>query len=189
MIEIKDRQTAEFLKDKVLEILARYNIRLEQIFSITVDNGANMLACIRRLKDLFESSLVSMIPEDTEESTESQPEESTIAEDIVEKLSNEFHDQARENLNMIRCAVHTLQLAILDVVNKSNAMVKQVTEIAKHCKKIKYKTTFDYHQATYPPVWCQTRWGGIYKMLESFIEQKPFFTQLGQEFPELGIVI
>lgn len=182
MIEIKDRQTADFLKGKVLEILARYDIKLEQIFSITVDNGANMLACIRKLKDELESSIASMLPEDAEDIT------SPIADEVAEKLTNEFHDQARENLNMIRCAVHTLQLAILDVVNKGNPMVKQVTEIAKRCKQIKYKTSFDYHQATYPPVWCQTRWGGIYKMLESFVDQKSFFMQLGQEFPDLGMI-
>lgn len=179
MIEVKDRQTAGFLKSKVLEILARYGLKLDQIFAITVDNGANMLACVRQLKDEFEASLIPMLTEEDDEASNS------IAEEMAEKITNEFHDQARENLNLVRCAVHTLQLAILDVVDKSHPNVKQVTEVAKRCKNVKYKTNFDYHNATYPPVWCQTRWGGIFKMLDSFLEQKSFFVQLGQEFPEL----
>ncbi|XP_065083849.1 uncharacterized protein LOC135706212 [Ochlerotatus camptorhynchus] len=138
-----------------------------------------MLACVRQLKDEFEASLIPMLTEEDDEASNS------IAEEMAEKITNEFHDQARENLNLVRCAVHTLQLAILDVVDKSHPNVKQVTEVAKRCKNVKYKTNFDYHNATYPPVWCQTRWGGIFKMLDSFLEQKSFFVQLGQEFPEL----
>ncbi|XP_065079727.1 uncharacterized protein LOC135702608, partial [Ochlerotatus camptorhynchus] len=145
-----------------------------------------MLACVRQLKDEFEASLIPMLTEEDDEASNS------IAEEMAEKITNEFHDQARENLSLVRCAVHTLQLAILDVVDKSHPNVKQVTEVAKRCKNVKYKTNFDYHNATYPPVWCQTRWelrlfvcGGIFKMLDSFLEQKSFFVQLGQEFPEL----
>ncbi|XP_058449285.1 uncharacterized protein LOC131429252 [Malaya genurostris] len=181
MIEVKERQTAAFLKDKVLAILARYDVTLLQVFSITVDNGANMLACIRQLKDEFEAPILSLYDEIEESDVANE-----TAQEVADNITNDFNDQARENLNMVRCAVHTLQLAILDVVNKSNEKVKQITEIAKRCKNIKYKTSFEYHHAKYPPVWCQTRWGGIYKMFEYFTIQKQFFSQLALEFPELG---
>nr|XP_029713643.1 uncharacterized protein LOC115257827 [Aedes albopictus] len=38
MIEVKERQTAAFLKTKILEVLQSYGVNVDQIFSITVDN-------------------------------------------------------------------------------------------------------------------------------------------------------
>lgn len=47
MIEIKKRQTAAFLKMQILHVLASYGVSIKQIFSVTVDNGANMLAAVQ----------------------------------------------------------------------------------------------------------------------------------------------
>lgn len=173
MLEIKDRQTAKFLKSKILEVVNKYGVGIDQIFSITCDNGANMLAAVRELKQEVELlALESEINDDQDK----EDHEFTAA------LNNEF----QENLNLVRCAVHTLQLAILDVVDKSDDAVKRVTTIAKKCKSIKYKPTFELAKSTYPPVWGQTRWGGIYNMMESFIDQETFFRELAVQFPELG---
>lgn len=173
MLEIKDRQTARFLKGKILEVVNAYGVGIEQIFSVTCDNGANMLAAVRELKQ--EVELLAL----ESETTEDQDKED---HDFTAALNNEF----QENLNLVRCAVHTLQLAILDVVDKSNEAVKRVTAIAKKCKNIKYKSSFELAKSSYPPVWGQTRWGGIYKMMEYFIEQETFFKDLAVQFPELG---
>ncbi|XP_062703027.1 uncharacterized protein LOC115256375 [Aedes albopictus] len=39
MVEIKERQTAAFLKEKILDVIQSYGMSIEQIFSVTVDNG------------------------------------------------------------------------------------------------------------------------------------------------------
>nr|XP_029726179.1 uncharacterized protein LOC115265401 [Aedes albopictus]XP_029733744.1 uncharacterized protein LOC115269304 [Aedes albopictus] len=175
MMEVKERQTARFLKTKVLELISSYGIGVDQIFSITCDNGANMLATVRQLKQ--EAELMAFESEDP---------------DNIERQDKELHtftaamcNELQENLNLIRCAVHTLQLAILDVVDKSNTSVKKVTEVAKKFKQIKYKLSFA--NAPYPPVWGPTRWCGIYKMNSSFLEYESFHKQLAQQFPELDL--
>ncbi|XP_021694276.1 uncharacterized protein LOC110674301 [Aedes aegypti] len=38
MVEIRERQTAAFLKTKILDVLQSYGVSLDQIFSVTVDN-------------------------------------------------------------------------------------------------------------------------------------------------------
>ncbi|XP_055543545.1 uncharacterized protein LOC129729091 [Wyeomyia smithii] len=177
MMEVRESQTAAFHKSKILETLAEYNVSVERIFSVTCDNGANMVAAVKQLKSEIELQFF-----------EETVDEESIADvepgrDISEELSTEFY----ERVNLVRCAVHTLQLAILDVVNKSHESVKNLTNTAKKCKNVKYKTNFDHHGASLPPVWSQTRWCGIFKMIESFKTQRKFFEQLASQFTELDI--
>ncbi|XP_062551259.1 uncharacterized protein LOC134216373 [Armigeres subalbatus] len=177
MLEVRERQTAKFLKTKIMEVVLSYGVVVGQIFSVTCDNGANMLAAVRLLKQEFE--LLACDSENIDEMERADHE----AHEFVAELGNEL----QENLNLIRCAVHTLQLAILDVINKSNASVKIVTEIAKKCKHVKYTLSFDTAQVSRPPVWGPTRWCGIYEMNDSFLRNEHFFKQLAQQFPELDL--
>lgn len=189
MIELKERQTAAFLKTKILEVLASYGVSIEQIFSVTVDNGANMLAAVRKLKLDLDNILshqheIQNLSHDEADLEDEEDEAEDRGHELTDALSHEFQEQ----INLIRCSVHTLQLAILDVVDKKEETIQAITTVAKKCKSIKYKKHFEYHNATLPPVWGQTRWGGIFKMIECFLRQKEFFENLGQEFSELGKV-
>lgn len=193
MIEIKERQTAVFLKTKILEVLQSYGVSVEQIFSVTCDNGANMLAAVKGLKKEFDFLVSQQLendahPDDADTETQTGENDIETAEnneesELSDALSTEF---IQDQLNLVRCSVHTLQLAVLDVVDKKDECIKEITGVAKKCKGVKYKTHFDYHNATFPPVWGQTRWGGIYMMMDCFRRQKDFFLQLAVQFPELG---
>ncbi|XP_062549966.1 uncharacterized protein LOC134214657 [Armigeres subalbatus] len=177
MLEVQERQTARFLKSQILEVAKSYGIGVDQIFSITCDNGANMLAAVRQLKQEMELLISDSNDVNDMETLDTESHEFTAA----------LNTELQENLNLVRCAVHTLQLAILDVVNKSNASVKAVTDIAKKCKQVKYKLSFKTANITYPPVWGPTRWCGIYEMNSSFLTNENFFKQLAQQFPELDL--
>lgn len=179
MIEVEERQTAEFLKSKIMEVVKSYGVSITQIFSVTCDNGSNMIAAVKLLKKEITTQSAKVSQDDYDEDDDTQPE---TEEEFLELLSHEL----KENLSLIRCAVHTLQLAILEIVNKSNESVKAVTAIAKKYRNIKYKANFKFRGASFPPIWGQTRWGGIYVMMESFIRQQKFFDELADQFPELG---
>lgn len=180
MIQVKESQTAAFLKSKILETLTEYELSVEQIFSVTCDNGANIVATVKKLKHELEITHFLENDEDADE-------EDLFVEKSVRDISEELCVEFQERINLVRCAVHTLQLAILDVVNKSNTFVESLTNVAKKCKQIKYRTFFEFHKASYPPVWSQTRWGGVFKMVESFKVQKEFFIKLADQFCEFGM--
>ncbi|XP_062716790.1 uncharacterized protein LOC115265845 [Aedes albopictus] len=120
MIEVKESQTAKFLKIQILEVLKRFNISLDQIFSITSDNGANMIAAAKKLQEQFSTAVAS---------DDWANEEDVIdnTEEIMDALSVELSD----HFNIVRCASHTLQLALNDVVSNSDANIKIVTEFSK----------------------------------------------------------
>ncbi|XP_029734556.1 uncharacterized protein LOC115269892 [Aedes albopictus] len=179
MVEVKESQTAAFLKSKILDTLAEYNVPIENIFSVTVDNGANMVAAVNKLRQELEQTLIEKI----EEEDIKDDETGTPGRDITAELCVEFH----ERINLVRCSVHTLQLAILDTVNRSHDEVKSLTELARKTKNVRYQTNFDHHNASHPPIWNQTRWCGIFEMVQSFKIQRPFFEQLAAQFPELDL--
>lgn len=49
VVEIKDRQTGVMLKNLVCEVLKEFDIKLSQVYSVTTDNGANMLLAVKLL--------------------------------------------------------------------------------------------------------------------------------------------
>ncbi|XP_055525420.1 uncharacterized protein LOC129718564 [Wyeomyia smithii] len=179
MLEVTERQTAVFLKNKILDVLKGYEVSLDQVFSVTVDNGANMCAAVKELKMELERAVLAEISIEQGDNSEQDSVQRKLSAGLLEEFNN--------NINLIRCSVHTLQLAILDVVNKTNETVKAVTEIAKRCRNTKYKNNFKNSSASYPPIWNATRWCGIYKMMQSFVAQENFFEQLAEEYPELDL--
>ena len=49
--ELKNRQTGATLKNMILETLGEYNISLSQVYTITTDNGANILLAVKLLSE------------------------------------------------------------------------------------------------------------------------------------------
>ncbi|XP_055644276.1 uncharacterized protein LOC129780248 [Toxorhynchites rutilus septentrionalis] len=175
MIEVDQRQTAVFLRDKVLETLRVYDLKLDQIFSITVDNGSNMVAAVKKIKSLLNESIAvsTLLFEDDE----NIPQE----RDLIEELELEW--DAR--ISLVRCAVHSLQLAIADVFDKADPNLKCITEVVRHLRQIKYKSFVEVQQLALPPLWSPTRWGGKYKMLSSILKQEAKFVELGTQYSEM----
>ncbi|XP_062550061.1 uncharacterized protein LOC134214750 [Armigeres subalbatus] len=106
MLEVHESQTAKFLKNRILDVLKRYHLPLEQIFSITTDNGANMLAAAKKLQQEF-----AMLQSQVEHGT-TDDEDDTAEDNFIEALMAELTEQ----FNIIRCAIRTLGLALNDVI-------------------------------------------------------------------------
>ncbi|XP_058817285.1 uncharacterized protein LOC131680588 [Topomyia yanbarensis] len=178
MVEVRESQTAKFLKRKVLDVLSRYDVSIDQIFSITSDNGANMLSAAKQLQEHFTYTIQS-----NGNMQSDGMEDDSRRDDLVEALTTELST----HFNIVRCAAHTLQLALNDVVRNTDPNVKCITDFVKSVKKIKYKSSFDVNKASYPPLWSPTRWSGKYVMIRSIIQQESFFTSLVEQFPELSL--
>ena len=51
MKELTHRHTAEYIKNTVAEVLEQYELSVSQIFTVTADNGANMLKSVKLLSN------------------------------------------------------------------------------------------------------------------------------------------
>uniref|UniRef100_A0A182PWP1 DUF4371 domain-containing protein n=1 Tax=Anopheles epiroticus TaxID=199890 RepID=A0A182PWP1_9DIPT len=119
ILVVNDSQTAKFLKNRILNVLKRCNIRLEQILSITTDNGANMLAAAKQLQQQF------IICQNQLENETIEDEDACTEDNFMEALKLELAEQ----FSIIRCAIHTLQLALNDVVSNDATFMHSLTSI------------------------------------------------------------
>lgn len=176
MLELNERQTAKFIVQKIEEVLKDYDIALDQIFTVTCDNGANMLAAVRELDKhvLILRTEHLMLDGDDDDFQNND----ALLNDLMNELSTK--------VSLIRCAVHTLQLAVTDVIRSTDSRIRSITTVVKNCRKIAYKPSFALKQVPLPPLFCNTRWGGIFEMISNLTDHEEFYRDLGKQFKELG---
>ncbi|XP_049302865.1 uncharacterized protein LOC125775904 [Bactrocera dorsalis] len=112
MLELKQKHTAQYLTTKIENVLKSFNIDKAQVYAVTTDNGRNMVKAVE---------LLSLHSDDEESDSEIEDNYESIVCNV-----------RFENIISIKCAAHTLQLAVKDfldnlntnVVNKSRNCVK-----------------------------------------------------------------
>lgn len=109
-------------------------------------------------------------------------------DDDIEDNSEEYSEDSNELLpESTRCAAHTCQLAVWDVLKRYETRITAIKKLVLMARQTKYKETFLEHKASAAPQYNATRWNGVYLMLKALREQKPFFLMLENKFPELGM--
>ncbi|XP_051862744.1 uncharacterized protein LOC117577396 isoform X2 [Drosophila albomicans] len=157
MIELGESHTGIYMKNKILEILDDYDISLDQIYSITSDNGRNMIKAVQVLNDATEESLY-------EEDIES------------ENLLNELDSIELANIHLVRCAAHTLQLCVFDV-NRTKEIADKISACRTLCKSLRtetYRRVLIENEKNIPSLDVATRWNSTYLMLKKLLDLKDF---------------
>lgn len=95
MVEMKCRLTAEHLKKMVEDTLRAFNCNINQVCSITTDNGANMVKCCSLLENEQDAD-----HEDTDNETDN----------VDESEGSLDNTPITSMLRCVRCASHTLQV-------------------------------------------------------------------------------
>lgn len=113
--ELMSRHTSTYLQQIVLDILQNYNIGIEKLYCCTSDNGRNIIKTSKMLQE--EQELIIKQKENEDQ------------ENVEEEINSNEHDDIGI-LTVVNCAVHTLQLAVTDVLH--NASIRET--IGKVCK-------------------------------------------------------
>ena len=165
-------------------------IKSNQIYSITTDNGANMLKCVRLFSEedvterigSAEQPSCSSWQSDAEELSSDEDDSGTVncinVEVFLGNLSSSHASTAQAG-NMwkgFRCAAHTLQLAVEDALKKSS--LRDVIDSARCiCKKLRNPSVFvllKKPKLRKPVLDSPTRWHSIYDMLQRLLLLKNF---------------
>lgn len=196
MVELHDRHTATNLKDEVYQKLAELNIDINQVYSVTVDNGRNMVKMVHLMeKDTTEDieqyldSSVDGSMQKTDEETPNGVDGLEDYDDTMEGFLNDLNDLiCGHQVACIRCGAHTVQLVVSDVckdeVHQRN--IKAITKIVVAFHNTKYKNFFEVSGGKYPSIPGPTRWNSNFLMQQSLLNSKDFFERLGCEYAELG---
>lgn len=142
MVELSERHFAVYLKQELLAILDRFGIKMSQVYSITTDNGANVIKTSNILYDCTEND----------------------DEEIFDDVSNEI----AKSMSIVHCAAHTLQLAAWDVIKKFN---NEIT-ICRNAVKIIRQKMRDLKASPVPVLDNNTRWSSTFEMIKSLLKAK-----------------
>lgn len=172
VFETNDKHTSENLKKILLDVCKSFDITQDQIYSCTVDNGANMVKAVDLLK--YSQSNIEIIPSDNNAPTNSSDaDEDNILEFENYDVESQFIDG--KILSCVRCAAHTLQLVALDVIKKTNFSTK-LDKIRGAVRKFRnvgdFKRMFKQQNLKKPVIDCLTRWSSTYQMIERLVEQR-----------------
>ncbi|XP_036329413.1 uncharacterized protein LOC118741522 [Rhagoletis pomonella] len=172
----REKHTARNLKELILKSLERYDITISQVYSITSDNGSNMVSCGNLLQ--HESKEVEMPLLNPSEDVDDAFFESfeTIFEDL------EFDTCVSQNFQsivVIRCAAHTIQLSVNDVFKN-----EEIKNCFRECRNVvrKLRTPAMHRlissQNLLPPTAdCPTRWSYSYELLKRLRNLDTFISE------------
>lgn len=114
VIDFNASQTAEALKNEILRVLETFEINVKQIYSVTTDNGANYLKAAKLIYEAQQGSKeIDYDLEFVELDSSVDNEASTEEECTLDVVTSAIADS-------VRCAAHTLQLCVHDVIKKMN---------------------------------------------------------------------
>ncbi|XP_046803244.1 uncharacterized protein LOC124419057 [Lucilia cuprina] len=152
--KITQQPTSEYLKNIVLEVLSSYEINLNQVVTITTDNGANM------------------INDSNYDISSSSSDEVCNITDFLGMDSN----LSMDNIINVRCGSYILQKCATDVI-KSTDIKKKLDSIRALIKKLgtqKYTNLMKCGDYKMPLLDNIAKCSSTYLMLQHFISLKEF---------------
>lgn len=165
MINLTRRHTGKNLASEVKQILEQFGISLRQIYSITTDNGSNVLLSAEILNDLAEELVNEIELEGTLEEIETE-----FFDEILKETERElFHvDFIPDYIVSLSCGAHTFQLAMKDALLHSTETTNLIEKCREIMKKLRIPTIFRAireKRLLFPYLDNDTRWSGKYLMV------------------------
>lgn len=176
--EIIGPHTAENLRLLLQQTLAKFSLRLDDVLSITTDNGANMISCTKIINEGRDRKT-------DEDQSESEDEEN---EDLSDVTFESLEKDASSHVASTRCAAHTLQLVVRDVIKAHSKVSEAVTAARNVVKKLRRPTLRSLVKQRFgkrPIIDVETRWMSTFDMLACLLSMRSLTDELGPAMPEL----
>ncbi|XP_065321217.1 uncharacterized protein LOC135928689 [Gordionus sp. m RMFG-2023] len=176
IVELKERCTEEYIKENIFKTLLKFKINIQQIYTITSDNGCNFLRAIKLLQSETDYDIRS-------ESADEENMDVNVYKYDIDDIQNTFLSTIISYpIYSVRCAAHTLQLALQDAI-KLSPIVETIAKARSLNLKLRhptYQKLLKNMKLPKPVLDCH-RWHSTHDMLERLILLKPniedFFTE------------
>lgn len=180
IIQLTKRHTGDNIAELVQKILDSFDVPMRKVYTVTTDNGANMVKTTRSMNDMANSLNTDENDNDRNQqntetdsdvesdSPDSDMEENEARNDRFSEILREFtHNLTIQNdyialITEIRCCAHSLQLAIHDALERSNAR-RVLTRAREMCKSLRNQViNTEFRRISpstiLPPLDVITRW-------------------------------
>jgi len=169
--DTKAQHDSTYLKH-VIGVLEEYHIQKQQIVSIVTDNASNMIKTIEKLNEDEDSNPMEKIESDVAEQ-ENERRDATL-DDVTEEASKLCV------IRHMRCAVHTLQLAIRDGLKDTHSrnLIGKLRHVATTARTLKIDAILKKRAKKGAIIDQATRWGSTYMMVKRLLELKTFLEDI-----------
>ncbi|KAF0682261.1 zinc finger BED domain-containing protein RICESLEEPER 1-like isoform X1, partial [Aphis craccivora] len=145
MTELSEKHTSEYLKKVLINILKKYDIDNRQVYSITCDNGRNIVKMVKIFNDGNEDDIEADIEFENTEHLRNDGQD-ILSESTIEDIITDTEIDLNDNNNLqqevysaleieneeyltqcLRCSVHTFQLCVeqgFKITTVNNTVVK-----------------------------------------------------------------
>lgn len=138
-----ESNTAEYLVSIINPILAKFDITIQQLYTVTTDNGSNMLASIKRMnKNAAPDMPINEELESEEENDESDNEIDETRNLVLLRQVMDIYKSNEPNTNQIfgiNCGAHTFQLAVNEAISSNAEASKIIGDSRQIVKKQRNK--------------------------------------------------
>ena len=158
LIDTEANHTSSHLKEILLDTLKQFNISKQQVLACVVDNASNMTRTVQLLNE--------------DEGDEDDDEEIKEIQDSLSIDHTIYH---------MRCAEHTLQLGIRDVLKKGRAekFLTKLRKLAQHLRSPHTDKILKRRANKGMLIDMPTRWGSTFLNLQRLADLKCFVQDLG----------
>lgn len=172
------------------------------MYSYTSDNGSNFICLGKKLQSQQGSLLLCDDLQDLKEELELEKLEEMESEEMEDAIDGdddfEYNDESYEDplhmklfciMSVIRCAAHSIQLAVFDAIKSLGIQkkIKEIRMIVKALKSSKFNEIYDDLKMTKPRLNVVTRWNSLYLMFESLLKEKTHFVDFYKKVKESNV--
>lgn len=186
IVELHEKHTGVYIKQKIDELCVKFGIKTWQIYTVTVDNGRNVVKAVELISENEIGDFRTNInmTEDTD----------SIFDDFYpEHYENTIKEYQRElfynKIDCVRCGAHTINLVVNDVTIRNSEVeekLREIIKIVKAYRKADYREYLLHSKIKLPPIPNVTRWNNYYTMCDILIKHREFYSILGTNNVELG---
>lgn len=200
MFESTKPHEATYLMKVLIEVLADYGVDKRQIYTITSDNGANLV----KMVDILSNEIIFDEDNENDQYFFNENSENLIIEDDERKIAklntqyvNKNEDKETEaifestetGVFNIRCGAHTLQLAINDTFKlpELDSLLSRVRYVAKKLRNKNIYNLLSSMGFLSAKIDSLTRWNSGYMMVSRIYELRKFITDMEKTIPSISI--
>lgn len=179
IVPIQERHTGKNLAKLVKGSLAEFNISLLQVYSVTTDNGSNVLLSAEIMDELAEA-----IADDIEEDLTIEQVEVEFYQNLLKETEAEFfnNENVPHYIISLACGAHTFQLALeAAIVDSGNTaeVIEKCRTIMKKLRTPNILRAIKERKLNFPLLDNDTRWTGKYSMVcNMFIIKRKQFNEI-----------
>lgn len=153
-------------------VLREFGLDVDDIYTVTTDNGSNVIKCTKILKIMQERRLEEFL---------SKQSANEVNVDEMMRLINIEADRIRQGLTLhfvhqIRCAAHVLNLVLTDVLGTDDMILRneKYRNLVKNLKRTSIDNLLASRGRNRPSLDTVIRWSSTFEMVSELVIFFPF---------------